>query len=198
MDRIPRAKFAPIGSMLAHYGPPPSSWEPGTVIRIPQRVYNDPIADSDYRSLSDRQRLIADVWSSRSHDGFVRQRHLNRIIPAKELWVVPYVVAALGEYVVEIVHEVDEGLKAHAKPGSWHLRAYLQFAANNDAFITLMRRRATSYQHCHYSGSYSRRGGASREPIHPAFSALAQLEDTNAFPRQFRVPIQNSAYQQGS
>ncbi len=193
MNQIGRAQFAPIGSMLAHYGEPSSLSQPGTVIQIPQRIYNDPIADSDYRSLSERQRLVADAWYSRSHDGFVRQRHLNRIIPAKELWVVPYVVAALGDYVVEIVHEVDDGLRRHAKPGSWHLQAYLQFAANNDDLITLMRRRATSYQHCYYSGSYSRRGGAGRKPIYPAFSALAQLEDTNAFPRQFRVPTQNSA-----
>jgi hypothetical protein len=196
MDRIPPAQLAPIGSMLAHYGPPPSSWEPGTVIRIPERVYNNPITDSDYRSFSDRQRLIADAWYSRSHDGFVRQRLLNRIIPANESWVVPYVVAALGDYVVEIVHEVDEGLKWHARAGTSHLQAYRQFAANNDDFITLMRQRATSYQHCYYSGSYSRQGGASRKPIYPAFSALAQLEDTNAFPRLFRVPIQNSAEQQ--
>lgn len=52
LERIPPARFEPMGSMLAHYGPFPSPFELANVIAIPYRVYNDPIADSDCRAAS--------------------------------------------------------------------------------------------------------------------------------------------------
>ncbi len=188
LERIPPTQHDPNGSMLAHYGPFPSLMEPANVIEIPYRIYNDPLPETKYRPLSNQQRLIADCWYSRSHDGYVRQHHLKRLIPAEGYWAVPYVVAALGDYVVEIVQEVELGLNRLSKPGSWHDRAYRQFAANNHDFVELARQRATSYQHCYHSASYSRTSGDGIRPMYPAFSALGQLEDADTYPRRYRVP----------
>ncbi|MCP3882910.1 MAG: hypothetical protein GY701_31610 [Sulfitobacter sp.] len=187
LDRLPQAKLEPRGSMLAHYGPFPSLWEPANVVEIPRRVYNQPIAATEYRALSNRQRLLADAWYSRSHDGYTRQRHLKRLIDAEEHWVVPYVVAAVGDYVVEIVEEVDNGLRRLIKRGSWHHGAYRQFAAHNYEFIELVRQQATSYQHCYYSMSYSRTGAGGITPVYPAFLALERMTEADSYPHRYRI-----------
>ncbi len=188
LKQVPPAQLEPKGSILAHHGPFSSTLQPANVIEIPYRIYNGPITEPVLRSLSNRQRLLADCWFSRSHDGYVRERHLRRIVAAEEYWVVPYVLAALGDYVVEIVHEIESGLKRHSKPGSWHRRAYRQFVENNHGFITLVRQRATSYQHCYYSASYSKTGGGSVRPMYPAFSVLDLLGQADGYPRVYRLP----------
>ncbi|MEO0494390.1 MAG: hypothetical protein AAF081_13360 [Actinomycetota bacterium] len=177
-----------MGSMLAHYGPFPSLFEPANVIAIPYRVYNDPIADSGYPALSSRQQLIADCWYSRSHDGYIRERHLRRIIAAQEHWVVPYVLAALGDYVIEIVATVEDELTPRLRPGSWHDIAYRHFVARNHDFIKLASERATSYWNCYHSASHSRTAGDNARPLHPAFAVLNRLTGANAYPRLYRVP----------
>lgn len=177
LDRIPPARLDPKGSMLAHYGPFPLLHEPGNVIAIPDRIYNDPIADPEYRDLSDQQRLLADCWYSRSGDGYVRQHHLRRVVHSEEYWAVPYVVAALADYVVEIVHDVEIGLRRVSDSGSWHRGAYRHFAANNSDFMALVRQRAISYRNCYYRGSYSGTGTEAQRPVYPAFSVLDRLED---------------------
>ncbi|MEM8710834.1 MAG: hypothetical protein AAGG01_07775 [Planctomycetota bacterium] len=187
LDRIPRTRFEPMGSMLAHYGPFPSPFEPANVIAIPYRVYNDPIADSEYPQLSSRQQLIADCWYSRSHDGHVRERHLRRIIAAEEHWVVPYVLAALGDYVIEIVTAIEHELTPRLQPGSWHDIAYRHFATNNHDFIKLASERATSYWNCYHSASHARSGGDPARPLHPTFAVLNRLTEADAYPRRYRL-----------
>ncbi|MCP4087195.1 MAG: hypothetical protein GY745_19440 [Actinomycetia bacterium] len=185
LDRLPRSDLAPVGSMLAHYGPFPSPWEPAKVIEIPGRIYNRPLSANEDRALPDRLRLLADAWYSRSHDGYVRQRHLKRLVEAEEHWVVPYVVAALGDYVVEVVEDVEIALRRHGEGGSWHRRAYHHFAANNYDFIELVRQRATSYHHCYYTASYSRDGVI--RPVYPAFVALDRLTEADHYRHLYRV-----------
>ena len=132
------------GSLTATYGPFPSMSEPGTLIEMPSRNYTEPMDEKTYRSLSDRQRIVADCWYSRNHNGYVRQRHLQQLVNVEEQFVIPYVLAALGDYVVEIVSELEAASVRWVQGGSWHHHHYRQFASYNVDFMGLMRQRATS------------------------------------------------------
>jgi len=61
--------------------------------------------------------------------------------------VPPYVIQLVGEYVIEIVNVVRENL------GCLRQKTYARFVSENPCFITLTRRRATSYWNCYYRTS---------------------------------------------
>jgi|GEM_PF-292032 len=180
------APFNQPRSMLAHHGPfsIPGLAEPATVIEIPYRVRDAPITSSAYSSLSTRQRLLADCWYSRSLDGHVRERHIERIIPAEEYWVIPYVIAALGDYVIEIVQKVERFLTSLR--GTWHDTAYRDFAKHNHDFMWLVRQQATSYHRCYYTATHSRAG--LNKPLYPAFSVIDRLTGAGIYPHRYRLP----------
>ena len=108
--------------------------EPGTLIEMPSRNYTEPMDEKTYRSLSDRQRIVADCWYSRNHDGYVRHRHLQQLVAVEEHFVIPYVLAALGDYVIEIVHELETASSRWADAGSWQHHHYRQFASYKQRF----------------------------------------------------------------
>ena len=184
--------LAPSGSLRATYGPFPSLGEPGTLIEMPSRSYTEPMDDKTYRSFTDRQRILADCWYSRNHNGYVRQRHLQQLVNVEEQFVIPYVLAALGDYVVEIVSELEAASVRWVQGGSWHQHHYRQFASYNVDFMGLMRQRATSYRHCYYTNSYrGASAGVDRRgrPLYPAFVALDRLDEGSGYPPlQFRLP----------
>lgn len=66
----------------------------------------------------------------------------------------PFVVALLGEYIVEIVDSVRTGLAELDTPGTWQWRQYGRFAADNPGFMSLTRERAVSYWNCYYRWRY--------------------------------------------
>lgn len=187
LDRLPATDIEPRGTMLAHYAPfELLGRSPGHVIEMPMRVYNAPISDTSYDAMSEPQRLIVDCWYSRSFDGHVRQRHVRRLVRAEQPWVVPYVVAALGDYVVEIVEDVAAGLDQLDQPTSWQHRAYKDFAGHNHDLIELTRQRAASYRYLYYTASYAAAASPGGRPVYPAFSVLDELGVT--FPRFYRRP----------
>lgn len=184
LDELPPAELAPVGSMLAHHAP--FSVDAPNPIAVPYRIYNAPMTAAACAALSETERLLADCWYSRSVDGFVRQHHLQRIVSAEQHWVVPYVIAALGDYVVEIAHEVAAGLSAMDDPSSWQYTAYRDFAAQNSAFLELTRQRAASYWGLHYSSTYAGTEAAvTSRPVYPAFQVLDKLG--KSYSRSFRV-----------
>jgi hypothetical protein len=79
-------------------------------LRIPRRIYNPLPSQADLGRLSDRQALMLTCLYSRHHDGHVRQQSVQRLLRADEPWVAPYIVALVGEHVVEIVQDIADGL----------------------------------------------------------------------------------------
>ena len=184
-DVIPPAPHESRGSHLVHYGPfERTGPDPSKVMLFPDRVYNEPLPERVYHSLSPTQRLLTDCWYSRSHDGHLRERSLRRITQAEEQWIVPYVFAALGDYVVEVAQEVAAGLTEIEQPLAWQRRAYRDFAEHNYDFFDLTRQRATSYWNEYYRATYSR-GGEGGKPTYPAFPLLDQLDPI--YPRFYRL-----------
>ena len=145
---------------------------------IPSRIANPPPSEDAVSRLSDRQTLMLHCLYTRHVDGYVRQRNLRPLLAADEPWVVPYVVALVGEYVVEIVQEIVDGLSLIATPGSWQRRRYGRFVSDNADFIDLTRQRVWSYWGAYYSVQYARPGiDASNRPEYPGFAAVRMLRE---------------------
>nr|WP_202501609.1 hypothetical protein [Streptomyces sp. SID5785] len=127
----------------------------GETVLVPSRIYPDEPAAPAVGRLTPVQQVILHCLYSRHHDGRVRQRHVERILPSNAAWVAPFVVQLAGEYVVEIIDAVRRGLPELVTPGSDQCRLYGEFLARNPAFLALTERRVVSYWDCYYRGKYS-------------------------------------------
>jgi hypothetical protein len=114
---------------------------------IPYRIY-----DQDYESifahLTETQSILYSCLLTRHHDGYVRQRHLERVISIREAWVVPFVMQLTGEYVIQILETVE----AHLPTLDPEL--YGRFVRDNQAYFQTTRARMISYWDCYYRCLY--------------------------------------------
>ncbi|RDI64422.1 hypothetical protein [Nocardia pseudobrasiliensis] len=126
-------------------------------LTIPHRLPLPEPSDDAVRGLSATQARILHCLYSRHDDGYVRQRHLRRILPATDPWVVPYVVELVGEYVVDIVIDIRRGLTDVVTVRTAQHEVYGRFAATDSAFLHVIGQRVTSYWHRYYRNRYPRR-----------------------------------------
>lgn len=110
----------------------------GESIEILSRLYSTEPPDDATRRLSDRQRLILSCLYSRHHDGYVRERHLLRL-QGDDPWIPHLVLQLVGEYVIEICQAALDRVDAIPRA------SYEAFAAENEEFVGLIRRRIVSY-----------------------------------------------------
>src|SRR3954451_18784827 len=73
----------------------------GETLQIPHRQYAPPM--STPLGWQPLRHTILNCVYTRHNDGFVRERHLRRLLHEEAVWVAPFVVQLLGEYVLEIV-----------------------------------------------------------------------------------------------
>ena len=81
-------------------------------IKFPYRIYFMDIDDPRYNSLTKRQKQIVSCIYTRSCDGYIREKHLRKLLETEfEPWVIPFIVKPCDEYVVEILEMIYEKLK---------------------------------------------------------------------------------------
>jgi hypothetical protein len=85
---------------------------------------------------------------TRSTDGQIRQIALQRILPTSDSWVIPFIVLLAGEYVIEIIEELQEALPQLYRP------AYANFVLENRPTMRDLRSRANSYWDRYYRQTY--------------------------------------------
>ncbi|MFJ1899731.1 MULTISPECIES: hypothetical protein [unclassified Streptomyces] len=155
----------------------------GETLAIPTRIYNEePGADLE-RPLTGTQQMILHCLYSRHGDGRVRQRHLEQIVVSREPWVAPFVVQLTGEYVLEILDVIAQGLVGLAVPGSAQRRLYGEFIARNPAFFARTERRVVSYWSCYYRWKYAVFGTYPGCALMEAFRAAASEHVGARWPR---------------
>src|SRR5438270_2899971 len=71
-------------------------------VSIPGRLYNDHILIHT-ESITPLQQELASCLLTRHSDGFVREKHLAKIIGVNRSWIPPFVIQLAGEYVIEIL-----------------------------------------------------------------------------------------------
>ena len=114
-------------------------------VRIPYRVYHD-VALINQASLSTVQTQFLDCLLTRHHDGYIREEHLKKIVGSNNVWIPPFVVQLVGEYVIEVLYAIRDAL------GNLDHSLYRAFLISNPAFLNLTKHRVASYRACYYPG----------------------------------------------
>jgi len=138
-------------------------------VSIPDRVRHDP-ASIKADKLSVLQKNLVDCILTRHHDGFVRQFYLARIARSNHVWVPPFVIQLLGEYVAEILSVIEANL------GNLDNAVYAQFLRANPDFLALTEQRVISYWDCYYRFSCRKEDYPGFRAIH-FFKRLVKNED---------------------
>jgi hypothetical protein len=124
-----------------------SSWSvavSGESVAVLGRVYNDEPAQDAV--LSPRQRTILQCIYTRNHDGYVRQKYVQQVVGSTEPWVVPFILEIAGEYLPQILDDINQGLP--------DLDLYAQFIRANPAYFDRLQRRIVSYWTCFWRADY--------------------------------------------
>ncbi|MFG3691230.1 hypothetical protein [Micromonospora sp. NPDC047740] len=158
---------------------------------IPYRLYADEPAVEAQRTLAPLQQAVLSCLYSRHHDGYVRQRHIERIAPRAEDWIAPFVVHLIGEYVLEIVLRIKDELADIRLPGTAMHTVYGRFAAANANFITLTSQRAASYWNCYHRHRYPRSPSTPRRSS--SHRSATQLDARHARPMTSEMSLSDRA-----
>jgi len=110
---------------------------------LPYRIYHNPTLIATV-PLSSLQKELVDCLLTRHHDGLVREEHWTRIISHNHLWIPPFVLQLVGEYVIEILHVIRQNL--HLLDTS----IYREFLGKNPEFLAMTKQRVDSYWDCYY------------------------------------------------
>jgi hypothetical protein len=94
-------------------------------------------------TLSPTQRLIVAVMLSKHYDGHIRERNLEALF-VDAAWTIPSRLLLVSEYVVEIAD------RAVAISDPIPASRYQVFAADNPAFMSIIRSRIVSYWSCYH------------------------------------------------
>jgi hypothetical protein len=121
----------------------------GETLHIPARIH---FAQKSWRPMlhGSIEEQVQQCLFTRSYDGYIRQRALRQILPVKQPWVMPYIVALVGEYVLEIL---DDILTALPQIDQSTLRDFL---VANPATLRLVRARVESYFGCYFRRQFTR------------------------------------------
>lgn len=112
-------------------------------LSIPYRVYHD-VSRIDVGGLSVLQRQLISAILTRHHDGYVRQKHLAAIVAINEDWVPPFVIQLVGEYVIEILLDIEASIQ------NFDTNRYADFLRRNMDFLDLTGQRVISYWNCYF------------------------------------------------
>ena len=111
-------------------------------LAVPTRIYQD---EAELHARHADHPQLLDGLLTRHHNGFVRARALSRILSrAPATWTFPFIVELMGEYVVEILQQIEDGFE-QLDP-----EALARFVAENTTFLDLVCQRVESYWDCYY------------------------------------------------
>lgn len=128
---------------------------------------------------SDRPALAKDVdaWlfaralQTRSSDGYERQRALCDLLANAQPWTAPFIVALIGEYVVEILDDISAAMTPKIE------QTIGTFIIDNPDYWNTIKRRVTSYWNVYYRARWL--GGpdrVERRDEYVGFRLIRQIE----------------------
>jgi len=123
----------------------------GEELKIPYRIYYNETSLANLNDLTQVQQDIVNCIYSRHHDGFVRQKCISKIIASKHNWTTPFIIQIVGEYVIEILEVINDGINSLDKIN------LNNFLLSNKEFYKVTKDRVASYWNCYYRMQYSRK-----------------------------------------
>lgn len=170
LDLVPPAEIPPVGLVQESNNRPwPSISFQGETLAIPDRIYNG-FPSRQVERLSPASRAAAGCIYTRHHDGQIRQRALELVLSHDVAWSAPFVVALLGEYVVDISVDIERFVRNRLDGFPETARGLGHFVDSNPSFMALTRARAVSYWAEYYRLDFL------RMETYPALRALDVIE----------------------
>lgn len=120
----------------------------GEEIKIPARIHSPETPPAAFAGLDDTERLILSCLYTRHNDGYIRQKHVEKLLASPHEWVAPFVIQLTGEYVIEILRAIESNLPLLTN------ERYARFAIENSAYITLTKAHMISYWNTYYRFEY--------------------------------------------
>jgi hypothetical protein len=114
------------------------------LIKIPYRLYfNEPNPEKE-KLLTDLQKTILNCIYLRHHNGFVRQKRLEKLVETTLYFTTPYTFQLLGEYVIEILEILDRHINDNT------IDNYAKFINENEKYWHQTESRMISYWNEYY------------------------------------------------
>ena len=113
-------------------------------LTIPYRLYfNEPDIEKENK-LTDTQKTILNCIYLRHHDGYLRQRRLEKLLDKTDYWVIPFTIQLLSEYVYEILQVLDKHINDQS------IENYTKFVNENPRYWQRTESRMISYWNEYY------------------------------------------------
>lgn len=120
----------------------------GELVLLPARLHFASSRSDD--TTEGNSWLMTRCLRTRSNDGFERQHAARDLLEDVRPWSAPFIVALIGEYVIEILLDIDAALSPALTS------ALATFTSANPDYWQLTRQRVASYWNVYYRASYSR------------------------------------------
>jgi hypothetical protein len=123
----------------------------GEKLEFPNRVYFNEPTNTLEKHLNEEEQTILNCIFLRHHNGYIRQRRMEKLIHNKQHYIVPFTFQLLGECVKEILMVVDE----HINEKTMH--EYISFVSENKKYVEQTENRMISYWDLYYRKEYPKR-----------------------------------------
>jgi hypothetical protein len=122
----------------------------GEALYIPERIYYDEPNLAQISTLTNNQQLMINTLYTRHHNGFVREAKVKDVIrfANRNVWIIPYIIKLVGEYVIEILQVIKENLDLI------EIEKIKVFFSENPRFYNTIESRVASYWDCYYRRRY--------------------------------------------
>ncbi len=116
----------------------------GEITSFAYRIYfHEPNQELENR-LTNTQKLIINCIYTRHYNGHIREKRLRNLLGFDQEWILLYKLQLLGEYVIEILFELDKHITDK------NIQQYKEFTLNNIKFWEQTKSRITSYWNVYY------------------------------------------------
>ena len=117
-------------------------------VAIPYRLHFSSDLPND--NGTDMIYLMGKCFEARSNDGFQRQRAVRQLLGDVRPWSAPFIIALIGEYVVEILTEIYNALTPQTSA------VLADFICANPSYWQLTRQRIASYWDVYHRAQFRR------------------------------------------
>lgn len=116
----------------------------GEKLKIPSRIYFDEPNQQNENQLTKNQKDILNCIYTRHHNGFIREKRLNKISKKTEKWKIPFFVQLLSEYIYELFPIIDKNVNDQT------IGFFREFKNENPKYWKQTESRITSYWNEYY------------------------------------------------
>ena len=156
----------------------------GERLAIPSRIYFEEPQGWRLWRLNQTESLILDCLFTRHHNGYVRQSRLEQMLLSDAYWTTPFAVQLLGEYVMEILVTLENGLSER------RIENFVRFVKENPEHFETTKSRVVSYWNCYYRARFPNKDD------YVGFRILAKISPFTASKRAPQTPgrLHNSSH----